>query len=91
MSAAFPDTVTVEVTEQDIAEGKPCECRACPLALAFGRALGRSDAVVDAWGAYVNTVGLAKYRMPESAFDFMRTFDDMRSVSPGSFIFTRVA
>lgn len=36
----FPDKLVVSVTQEDIDNGKRCECNACPIALAVLRAIG---------------------------------------------------
>ena len=43
---SLPELLEVEVTAQDITDGKPEESAECPIALAVGRSLDRDDFTV---------------------------------------------
>lgn len=78
--------LTIEVTEEDIREGKRCDCDECPVALAWSRAAGcqwdvgtKSAGPTDT-GAWAHRVPL-----PPVAATFVRMFDDDLYVKPFSF------
>lgn len=78
-------TVTVDVTQKDIARGKPGDCWWCPIALAARRALG-------GWTIHVSGQTLSdgeafkwSRKMPMVAHIFQVRFDSERPVSPFAF------
>lgn len=52
---SWPQRLTVTVTADDIAAGRPLDCHRCPVARAAGRALG-----IGRGGRYVLTAGMAR-------------------------------
>ena len=65
-------TLTVEVTQADIDNGKENDCFACPVALALARAAGRGVAEVDTAFATVNDVST---RLPDDVQVWIANFD----------------
>lgn len=85
----FPDTLKINVTAEDIAEGIPGNCANCPIALAALRAivaLGFDAYVtVDKYlKVYANPIGikLAQFQLPARALDFIVAFDSRVKTSP---------
>jgi len=80
--------VTIEVTADDIANGKPGVCSLCPIALAILRALpGWGDATVTNWHVFPPDDGFAEIDLPSAACDFIESFDCLgqAAVEPFSF------
>ena len=76
--------VTVEVTKEDIASGKKCSARACPLASAMGRSLGYPVYVSQSgWGDLGGERKLSA--VPEVCIQFISRFDADEKVKPFSF------
>lgn len=86
-------TLTVEVTQDDIAAGKPEEALSCPIALAVCRQLGVNAEL----NADVGTVDVENnlwihdedisyvYPLPDEARDFIANFDIDGPVDPFKF------
>jgi len=72
----------VEVTAEDIKEGKRKSCTSCPIALAFRRALGHDEVKV---GEIYTKIGKREYRTPKVAFQFITLFDKYQKVEPFTF------
>ena len=89
----FPQTVTVEVTADDIAHGKPGRCSSCPIALGVIRSgIGATDIAVGletCWVSMAHDEHLTGYEMPDEALDFIDAFDNGRPVAPFSFSMER--
>lgn len=74
----------IQVTAEDIANGIPYECEACPVALALKKHSPNVDAdiIVDAdniwWGE-------AAYSTPEEVVSFITNFDKGDAVEPFEF------
>lgn len=72
--------VTVEVTAEDIAKGKPMECLNCPVALACMRAglddIAVCDSSLDSDGSI---------RTPDVVAEFIHAFDNGKPVHPFTF------
>lgn len=94
----FPDTVTIEVTPEDIAAGVPVTSRYCPIAFAvkrvFPKAFSVSVSPIDITIGRGGLVGrptdvMAHYRLPMSASRFIRAFDAGGQVEPITFEATR--
>lgn len=83
--------VTIDVTAEDIAEGKQIICTACPVARAINRrlapgweaAVGSGEYVLDpeTWSDHCSVEGL----LPPAASEFILAFDLGRPVAPFSF------
>lgn len=77
-------TLTVEVTAQDIAEGREGDCWHCPIALALTRAVGGEPVHVNF--SDISDGGGGWYRkLPTEAVSFQRWFDRGDPVEPFSF------
>ena len=73
----------IEVTQEDIEKGEPCDVCACPIALAIQRKLGRGGCEIN-----FSTIDLGPGQVvatPYSARQFIRAFDDHLPVKPFSF------
>jgi hypothetical protein len=75
-------TYVINVTQEDIDEGKPVVCNECPVALAIARALPGCE--IHVLGTIVIVNGMY-YQLPDECLDFVTRFDDGKSVSPFSF------
>jgi hypothetical protein len=79
----------IEVTTDDIVNGKREKCRECPIALAFNRCMPEYQASVGVdTGSFFNhedrlVISLAF--LPEVARDFVLNFDMQKDVKPFSF------
>ena len=101
---AWPDLLTVHVTQGHIDDGRPCSAEACPIALAVTRLLlgeGSGYRVHVESGtitilARPHHVGtgcdalVAAWRMPGSARQFAADFDFCDPVAPFTFAAERV-
>lgn len=75
----------VEVTAEDIADGRREHCERCPVARAMRRAIGRVVWVGGAgqWG--IGNRSPQPKRLPLRVTDFITAFDTGRPVSPFTF------
>lgn len=77
----------IQVTQEDIDKGAPCNSRCCPVALAIKRMPG----IVSGTNVYVTksgiVIGLDRYPLPESVHWFMIAFDsvELHKVLPDSY------
>lgn len=79
-------TVTVEVTEKDIAEGEGKDCFRCPVAIAIRRAVGNPVSVGMVLFKVIGDAGKSfTGRLPECASNLVRSFDAFGEVKPISF------
>lgn len=82
-------TITVEVTAEDIAAGRPRRCYFCPIALAVRRALRRRDtgAVMVTPEQITYHTGLVEHvhELPIEAMGFVGRFDAGEDVEPFTF------
>lgn len=98
----FPDTLVLEVTQDDIDNGKREQADSCPLARAARRALSLADTdyiEVGASGWYIDAamfdvddsafVEDVSYKMSEAAIGWVEAFDQYRPVEPTTFVFER--
>jgi hypothetical protein len=77
------DEILVDITSEDISEGKPGSCGKCPIALAATRAMGRQVTVgATTIGEFFGT---RYWNLPEIAMNFIADFDCDRPVKPFSF------
>jgi hypothetical protein len=76
----------IQVTGEDIANGKPDDCESCPIALAMKRAIPDLDWIeVDGDAQWGTTDGGFGTRFPEVAKNFIRAFDSGDPVKPFEF------
>lgn len=75
--------MTINVTQDDIRDGKRYRCGECPVALAIKRACGTNNVLVNRLSVIVN--GGSKIPMPDAGIDFICRFDDTLPVKPFSF------
>lgn len=89
----LPQTLTVEVTEQDIKQGNPGKEKSCAIALAMRRAVGSKRITVDMSARVRDDADhtVATYGLTDRAFRFMKRFDKGEPVSPTRFRFRRYA
>lgn len=91
--SAVTETITIEVTEHDIAAGTRCHGANCPIAIAASRALieaGRGDLLpvdvgFDLMLFNAMTRGARGTRIPRSAATFVQIYDKGFKVQPVSF------
>lgn len=79
----------IEVTEEDIVQGRRCDCKFCPIARVVTRALGREawvtkGAVYDYSDRSARPVAI----LPNAACNFVVSFDNFLTVKPFSFELT---
>ena len=73
----------IEVTQEDIDLGEPCDPLLCPVALAIDRQLPGSDCEVE-----YCTIDLEPgmvFKTPQSVRNFIAAFDEEEPVAPFSF------
>ena len=83
----------IEVTYEDIRNGKAADCKACPIALAMGRELdnrfvkvfSKSAYVYDNMNDYIHNIGGKKYILPYVAQIFVNMFDRKYDYHPGNY------
>jgi hypothetical protein len=88
----WPDLLTVQVTAQDISEGKQKSCLWCPVAIASARALSLGDgrfvtvlpSAITIYERHLNA-RVATWRPPESVARFINDFDSDHPVEPFTF------
>lgn len=89
-----PSAITVQVTQDDILNGKRSRCDQCPIARALTRA-GFTEVSVGATIAVVARPGIGTsesvYDLPEFANLFITNFDNGRPVEPFTFTMKRIA
>lgn len=83
-------TITVEVTEEDIAEAQRRDCRKCPIALAVKRHFPDDDVLVMSTAVWVQPYGKVSIRrlavsLPPAATHFIKKFDTRKPVEPLTF------
>lgn len=85
-------SITVNVRQHDINEGRRSSCSDCPVARAFSRAINRAyynkstagvPVICDVTALHSNETG--SVATPKEAMAFMLDFDHERPVSPFSF------
>jgi hypothetical protein len=93
----MPETMTINVTQQDIDAGKPGDNCKCPIALAFIRAFGwvpDDDHLIDVFYTTAHVLDghprqvSGVWELPGEATLFIRTFDhpdDRENVQPFTF------
>ena len=74
-------TITVDVTERDIAIGARRSCEYCPIARALARAVGGKPSVHSSYAR----IGESHYNLPPEAAQFVASFDKREPVEPFSF------
>lgn len=77
----------IEITEDDIKNGKPCNSKMCPIASAAQRA-GLKFVTVGEQDIYFQDPDLGKpgwHALPEKAVHFIINFDARKEVHPFSF------
>ena len=84
-------TITVNVTQKDIDEGKERSCERCPVALAVNRALDTdtNECSVSGYAVHLDgptSTGFAQ--LPDEAVKFIERFDCRRLVTPFTFNIT---
>ncbi len=85
----LPQSLKIEITEEDISKGRRCSCNLCPTALAVARLLPTRYRVevgisftniVRTWGDQVKII--ATYNNPDVLRDFIKTFDARLKAQP---------
>ena len=82
-------TVTIDVTQDDIDQGKRENCTLCPIALAAQRVFPGKSIHVSVFNLWVDNSPAAEdgrgYPLPEVACKFLQDFDHGRPVQPFKF------
>jgi hypothetical protein len=90
----FPDTITIEVTEEDIKKGEPDNCVSCAIALAVRKMFPTCRVDVDEQIRLrenkQNPEWDAHYELPLEAKEFIMRFDARCEVKPFSFVSTKL-
>lgn len=93
---AYPNTLSVHVTQEDIDEGIRCDCRRCPIARAVSRVLNITDDRIvrvagnaNVFDGSVSSRPVASYYLSQKAEKFICQFDSRQVVAPTSFRFKR--
>jgi hypothetical protein len=86
----FPQTITISVTADDIAQGKQRDCRRCPIACAVRRAFPHAvvdvdEADINIWKSGLIAETFREYVLPDEAREFISAFDAGESVKPFTF------
>ena len=88
-------TLVIQVTGDDIGQGKRRDCGDCPVARALARAWGTvpgfgwAQAEMDCLGVWIDKGDWGyETATPEAVAEFMRRFDEMEAVFPFSFTAT---
>lgn len=82
-------TLVIDVTAEDIEEGRRDDCEHCPIALATKRALGNGFCRVFLGVMEVITNGRGYIiRSSEEVIQFVHDFDSYNDVGPFSFVIT---
>lgn len=77
----------IDVTQEDIDNGKRGHCSRCPVALALSRIPGAEYLTVGPVDFGITLRGVRRdYALPEEAIVFIRTFDD-GEITPNPFSF----
>jgi hypothetical protein len=85
----LPNTLVINVTQEDIDRGEPCSTNYCPIARAIRRKVG-PEAYISV-GDTTAAIDRTNYRVSPRAADFIHSFDENElSVSPGTFRFRRI-
>jgi hypothetical protein len=73
----------VKVEQKHINNGKACDCRLCPVALAMTEQLGMPITVGA--GAWWPTNGAGMNKLPQFVIDKINDFDDDKAITPFEF------
>ena len=79
------NTLTVQVTQDDIEAGIAGKSSKCPIALAFNRVFAIDDALVDNYSFESETMLGMYFNLPVACNRFISAFDMEESVKPFSF------
>lgn len=74
--------IKIQVTQENIINGQPCEYYSCPIALAVKKQIGLKAKV------YLNTIDIGKnhsFALPKRAKTFTSKFDSRKPVEPFNF------
>jgi hypothetical protein len=84
--------IRVRVSQRDINTGQPMEDTQCPIAKAFRRASGKRNVEVTFSRIFIGGMWSQhsySYKLPSSAINFIRRFDDGKKVKPFEFTVER--
>ena len=76
--------MTIEVTQNDIDNGKRRDCYRCPIAHAINRAMG-THLAADVQETVVELPGREEACLPDQAISFIEDFDAKIAVQPFTF------
>lgn len=80
------EPITVTVTAENIANGKPGDINSCPIALALEQTCADGNpAVRDEWGEWYVELWSQEVRLPWQAAEFASSFDSGEKVEPFTF------
>lgn len=80
--------IVVNVTEEDIKNGKRCAPDSCPISLAIKRTIGEGT-IVKTGRAWITVNGKDFYHSKKT-MDFVRNFDREKLVTPFKFQLERI-
>lgn len=86
------ETITIEVTQDDIDNGKPDRIDMCPIVLACRRAIPGRTSYVGECGDFITVyggIGVIKYSLSKEAMKFINDFDYRNPVKPFTFVAER--
>lgn len=75
----------IQVTQEDITNGKKDHCIQCPIALAMIRTTGKIWEVYNTCCGRLENEFYIEHRLPQEAQVFIEAFDDGDDVSPFEF------
>lgn len=75
----------IQLTQQDIANGRRAACNACPVALAISRATGEQWEVGNSSAWCVGSCASARIYLSSDTMTFIDAFDHGRSVAQFEF------
>ena len=87
----FPDTITIKITQDDIENGKHCDCYSCPITKALQREFPEAYHTSTSYSRMrieqrgPEGVQTATYDTPQEAVEFMDAFDHHKPVKPIAF------
>lgn len=82
-------TITVQVAEEDIANGERANCELCPIKLALHRLMDANS--ISVWNRCVDIFftkpkwACLRIELPDAVRNFIKSFDAMYPVAPFSF------
>lgn len=88
----FPDTIEIEISQDDINTGVESDCKECPSAIAISRFFNDKYRInVYSTSTYISSDnGTIQYLHPYELIHFIRCFDSFEEVYPGKYTLVKV-